>query len=214
MRKYLLYLNLSFLILFSSLVYFIQYHLPPENSEGNSLQESDVPDDFCEESVPMFHINLNYRGHVFRINSWQSESGQHYLFLPRILCSEAEALSPETEFPFEAAPSSPQTLYSSDLPVLWIETGSGELEKVNASKEYVSSVSVSLLSSADSHIDFQNASLHARGNVSFDLAPKKSYLLEMESETDLLGMGSAKKWVLTSNFFDQTSLRNYLTLYL
>ena len=75
MRKYLLYLNLSFLILFSSLVYFIQYHLPPENSEGNSLQESDVPDDFCEESVPMFHINLNYRGHVFRINSWQSESG-------------------------------------------------------------------------------------------------------------------------------------------
>ena len=214
MRKYLLYLNLSFLILFSSLVYFIQYHLPPENSEGNSSQESAVPDDFCEEPVPMFHINLNYRGHVFRINSWQSESGQHYLFLPRILCSETETLSPETEFPFEAAPSSPQTLYSSNLPVLWIETGSGELKKINASKEYVSSVSVSLLSSSDRHIDFQSASLHARGNVSFDLAPKKSYLLEMESETDLLGMGSAKKWVLTSNFFDQTSLRNYLTLYL
>ena len=56
MRKYLLYLNLSFLILFSSLVYFIQYHLPPENSEGNSSQESAVPDDFCEEPVPMFHI--------------------------------------------------------------------------------------------------------------------------------------------------------------
>lgn len=53
--------------------------------------------------------------------------------------------------------------------------------------------------------------MRARGNVSFDIAAKKSYLIESENKVNLMSMGEAEKWVLISNYFDQTALRNYLT---
>lgn len=55
------------------------------------------------------------------------------------------------------------------------------------------------------------ASIKGRGNFSWE-APKKPYNLKFTEKTDLLGMGAAKKWVMTANYWDKTMLRNYITL--
>ena len=238
MRKFLLYLSLCMLSFFSAFLILVQPSFPSKESIAPAIHETDP----AEPILPLFSVVLSYRGITCRINSWEDESGSHYLFLPKYLSIGEKNNKPEvyshqaividgkklsagdsfplpkseTVFSSENKVSSLRILYSSGLPVLWLETGSGELEKIDASKEYVASISVSLLNPSDPEgfINGENASLHARGNVSFNEAPKKSYLLETEQETDLLGMGSAKKWVLISNYFDQTSLRNYLTLQL
>lgn len=50
-----------------------------------------------------------------------------------------------------------------------------------------------------------------RGNYSWSL-PKKPYTLKLVSKRAMLGMESAKKWILLANYSDKTLLRNYLTL--
>lgn len=39
-------------------------------------------------------------------------------------------------------------------------------------------------------------------------------MLELAEPVDFMGMGEARKWILTSNYFDETMLRNYLTFQL
>ena len=55
-----------------------------------------------------------------------------------------------------------------------------------------------------------SASLKGRGNWSWLDVDKKGYLLKFENSLNLLGMGSAKKWVLIANVPDATALRNQI----
>lgn len=61
------------------------------------------------------------------------------------------------------------------------------------------------------NITDQKISIKGRGNSTWT-HPKKPYNIKLEKKTDLLGMGSAKRWVLLANYWDKTLLRNYLTL--
>ena len=243
MRKYLVCFNLSLLLLFISLLFFIR---PSVSTEFDSPAEPESISEpiLTQEASPAspFFITMHANHQTYQIKKKKKDAENYYFFLPEWLCysnnnngleiftqnsirvnGEYDVSAGDSFFTCEneilvssstAVPSSLKILFSSNLPILWIETGTGEMEKVNASKEYTAAIDISLLSPTPSGdiVESEGATIHARGNVSFDIATKKSYLLETNREIDFLGMGSAKKWVLISNYFDQTSLRNYLSL--
>ena len=49
--------------------------------------------------------------------------------------------------------------------------------------------------------------IKGRGNYSWTF-PKKGYKIKLDKKADLLGMGDSKHWVLVSNFYDHSMLRN------
>ena len=53
-----------------------------------------------------------------------------------------------------------------------------------------------------------DAELSPHGNSTWKSADKKSYNLKLPEKTNLFGMGKAKKWMLISNYFDNSMLRN------
>ena len=55
--------------------------------------------------------------------------------------------------------------------------------------------------------------IRGRGNSTW-LAPKKPYKVKLNKSEDLFGMGSSKHWILLSNYYDVTMLRNKVTYYL
>lgn len=97
----------------------------------------------------------------------------------------------------------------SALPVLSITLGDG-VTVLDIDKTRYLPASMSLTGS-NIALDSQPLSIKGRGNSSWTF-PKKPYTFKLDIETDLLGMGSAKKWNLLANYWDKTLIRNYLTL--
>lgn len=99
--------------------------------------------------------------------------------------------------------------YTSDIPVLFVETESGSTEQIHASKDVSEPGRMMIMDSRGrNYFEGDMESIHCRGNSSFEDTEKKSYMIKLEKKADLFGMGSAKKWILTANAFDDTLLRN------
>lgn len=99
-------------------------------------------------------------------------------------------------------------MQSDTLPAVFIGTESGSMEYLNEDKanEEIGTFSCVL---ADGRLDSAGrlGRISGRGYSSF-LAAKKSYGIRFETETDVLGMGSAKRWVLQANAYDLSRMRN------
>ena len=105
-----------------------------------------------------------------------------------------------------------QVLQSANLPAVFLETASGSLAAIQADKSHAEAGSVTVI--ADGKVSIDNAALKSvkgRGNSTW-VAEKKPYNIKFENKTDVLGMGKAKKWSLLANHFDDTLLRNSLSL--
>lgn len=102
-------------------------------------------------------------------------------------------------------------MHSANLPALFIETQSGTMEEVDADKNYQEKGKYTLID-ADGTVLFADQLDHitGRGNSTW-VYPKKSYGIKLKEEADLLGMGSARSWILLSNVEDNTYLRNKIT---
>ncbi len=102
-----------------------------------------------------------------------------------------------------------EVMYTSKIPALFLETDSGTLDQLHATKDYSES-GTALFLDGKGHKYFEGniEEIHCRGNSSFEDTDKKSYTIKLEQKTDLFGMGSAKKWILIANAFDNTLLRN------
>lgn len=102
-------------------------------------------------------------------------------------------------------------LRSSPLPSLHIDTQSGSMEYILMEKGNQEPGTMRLYDANGSlSCQGQLDSLNGRGNVTWKLAEKKSYSMTLTRETDLLEMGAAKKWILLSDIFDPSHLRNKL----
>lgn len=102
-----------------------------------------------------------------------------------------------------------EVLFTSSVASLFFETESGTLDTIHASKDNAESGQLSILDSrGHKYFEGDVAEIHCRGNSSFEETEKKSYTLKLDRKADLFGMGSAKKWILTANAFDDTLLRN------
>lgn len=134
---------------------------------------------------------------------------------------ETFELKPESQEVILQKDGNPAHLYvffSSRIPTLWMETDGNVMTEVHMDKEYVADISLSFWNVNENDesiaVGEQEGAIHCRGNASFSMSDKKSYLLETKESVDFLRDGEAKKWVLTSNCFDETMLRNYLTFQL
>ena len=102
---------------------------------------------------------------------------------------------------------------SSSIPSLWIRTKSGSLNNIHESKENKESAEV-VLKKSDGSTDMDtSAKIKCHGYTTFYYTDKKSYQLKFDDSTSILGMGNAKKWILTSNIFDSSKVRNALSYY-
>ncbi len=105
-----------------------------------------------------------------------------------------------------------RVMHGSAIPALFIATQTGSLDRIEASKEYKEPGEMLMLA-PDGSVAFSGALEHMklRGNMSTRFS-KKNYTVKLEKGADLLGMGKAKRWVLTGNARDHSLLRNQITL--
>lgn len=102
-------------------------------------------------------------------------------------------------------------LKSGNLPTLYVNTETESMEKLDADKKYKEQAWGELVDS-DGRVLFSNElkNISGRGNHTF-MFEKKSYQLKLETPEDLLGMGESDTWILLSNVFDRSYIRNKLT---
>lgn len=100
---------------------------------------------------------------------------------------------------------------SPGLPVLYIQTDSGSLEKINDNKKYSESARL-VMTDASGRIIYDGdlSYIKMRGNASTKF-PKKNYQIKLEKGQSLLGMGKARKWILSGNWLDKSFIRNELS---
>ena len=105
-------------------------------------------------------------------------------------------------------------LQSANAASMYVNTQTGSMERIYFDKNNKEKATVSIYKN-DGTLDYSGNqfcdSIKCRGNSTF-LTDKKPFLLDLEKESDLLGMGSAAKWVLLANAYDITNLRNKIVL--
>jgi len=100
-------------------------------------------------------------------------------------------------------------LYTSEIASIFLETDSGTLDALHASKDYLESGRMLIFDGGGrKYFEGDIEAIHCRGNSSFEDTEKKSYTVKLSRKADLFGMGAAKSWILTANAFDDTLLRN------
>ena len=101
---------------------------------------------------------------------------------------------------------------SENLPVVYVTTESGSLKKIEANKEN-KEPGYLVLRGPDGSVQYDGELEHVktRGNSSMTFK-KKNYQIKLAKGTDLLGMGKAKKWILTGKYRDKSYLRNQVML--
>lgn len=101
-------------------------------------------------------------------------------------------------------------MQSANLAAMFIETASGSVESIHANKGAKEAAFMQLLDSEgqgcfSGNLDY----IKTRGNTSWD-NDKKPYQIKLEKEAELLGMPSARRWILLANFVDDTLMKNEL----
>ncbi len=99
-------------------------------------------------------------------------------------------------------------LRSANIPALYLNVKSGSMDYIHESKEHQESGTMRLYT-AEGVLDYSGgvSKIETRGNSTWSSA-KKPYNLDLSEDTDLLGMGAAKRWILLANAQDETQLHN------
>ncbi|MCD7726167.1 MAG: CotH kinase family protein [Clostridiales bacterium] len=110
--------------------------------------------------------------------------------------------------------TTPQTItfmQSQNLPSVFITTATGTMDSINASKE-VSEAGTFTCLNVEGGLNSSGSlsKIKAHGNSSYIEVNKKSYQITFQTATDVLLMGTANKYILQANAFDDTYLRNKL----
>ncbi len=169
------------------------------------------------------------------IEPWKNEDGNYYAFLPGYaqLSQTYIILNSDTEVRidgillhdgmscegFEEGVSHSLTfmnydgsltfLRSGGMPTMHIDTASGSMEYIHSKKGNEETGSMRLYT-PDGAVDFFGdiAAINGRGNYTWLEWDKKPYSIQLTSEADILGMGSASKWILLANAADSSDMRN------
>ena len=101
---------------------------------------------------------------------------------------------------------------SAGIPALYITTESGSLTAIQKSKENREPGSLVFVG-PDGQVQYNGSLEHikCRGNSSMTFA-KKNFQIKLAEKADLMGMGKARKWILTGNYRDKSLLRNQIVL--
>ncbi|MBO5093245.1 MAG: CotH kinase family protein [Lachnospiraceae bacterium] len=105
-----------------------------------------------------------------------------------------------------------EIMASSEIPALFVDMENDKLDALYETPYGEQYGAGALLIGAQGQVENEGGveALRVRGNTSADWV-KKPYQMTMNRATDFLGMGSAVKWNLLSNWSDKTLLRNKIT---
>lgn len=100
-------------------------------------------------------------------------------------------------------------LQSSNIASMYIDTKSGEMDYIHATKGNEETGTVRLYN-VDGSVNYNGslAYIRGRGNTSWDNYDKKPYNIKLSDAADLLKMGSAEKWCLLANASDSSNIKN------
>ena len=102
-------------------------------------------------------------------------------------------------------------MQSSSLPTVYVDTVSGSMDDVDADKSYSEEGTMTLVDVDGSVLYYGDLDgVSARGNQTFEYS-KKSYHLNLDEAVDFFDMGTSDSWILLSNVFDISHIRNKLT---
>lgn len=102
-------------------------------------------------------------------------------------------------------------LKSDSLPVMYVTTRTGSMERLDADKTYKEKGSIEFLDAQGKFVCADELrSISARGNQTFTYE-KKSYQLNLSTPIDFMGMGESDTWILLCNVYDPAYIRNRLT---
>lgn len=98
---------------------------------------------------------------------------------------------------------------SGGVATMYIDTQSGNMDYIHSGKGNAESGVVRLYTE-HGNLDYrgQVKNLKGRGNSTWVSAEKKPYVLDLAHANDLLGMGSAEKWILLANAVDVSNIKN------
>ena len=177
-------------------------------------------------------------GGAEEITCWQNEEGEAYFFLPsyaelsrvyiqtntrHAVCLDGQRLVDgmsceafQLNIPYDLSYTTGNGAYhfsltfvqSAQMPAMYIDVSSGSMDYLHQDKNNKESGSIRLYT-ANGTQDYNGnlASIKTRGNGTWHW-PKKPYSLKLASEANLLGMGEAQRWILLSNGYDSSHLRN------
>lgn len=99
---------------------------------------------------------------------------------------------------------------SGNVATMYIHVPSGDMEYIHEQKGNEEPGWIRVYTKTGD-LDYAGSleTIKGRGNATW-MADKKPYSLELSQEADLLGLGKAARWVLLSNSYDQSHLRNKL----
>lgn len=169
---------------------------------------------------------------------WNEEENKYYLFLPSFWQPDGKLRlwakgEPSLSLDGERLPASGRTdrltegshmllvdgaeyslevMAADELPALFVDMENEKLDTLYQTPYTEQYGADALLVGAEGQVENEGsvAAFRVRGNTSADW-PKKPYQMTMSRATDFLGMGSAVKWNLLSNWSDKTLLRNKIT---
>lgn len=89
------------------------------------------------------------------------------------------------------------------MPVLYIETESGTLDRVYADKEYKEAAELTAFEGGKKTLDAPLTYIKGRGNSTWE-CPQKSFSIKFAEKTDLPELGKAKKFSLLTSWYDSS----------
>lgn len=102
-------------------------------------------------------------------------------------------------------------LKSDGLPVMYVNTRTRSMEKLDADKTYKEKASIEFLDSEGVLVFADDIrSISGRGNQTFTYE-KKSYQLNLSVAVNFMDMGLSDTWILLCNVYDPAYIRNKLT---
>ncbi len=101
-------------------------------------------------------------------------------------------------------------LKASSTAAVFIDTESGNMERIHADKDYKETVSVKIYDEQGAlNYSAKKDKLKGRGNSTWQY-DKKPYVLTLSNPSEILSMPKSDKWILLANGNDTTNLRNKL----
>lgn len=190
-----------------------------------------------EKETVTFSVDTNTAS--YNISIFDAGNGKQYVFLPS--CTQMQNLKVHLSFGaratlngislengmfcdkfelnkpyiFENGTDPFQTitfLRSSNIASMHINTDSGDMEHIHLSKENSEYAGITVLTETGiENYRSDGCVIKGRGNATWAY-DKKSYLITLPKEEDLLGMGSSTKWVLLANAADESNLHNKIVM--
>ena len=99
-------------------------------------------------------------------------------------------------------------LRAAEIPMVFLQTESGSLDYIHASKENKEPGSIRVYENGVITTDGALKQIKGRGNATWQSFAKKPYNIKFDKKTSLLGMPKAKKWTMLANMVDPASLHN------